>query len=306
MGEKSRWYSNLEVKKAISEQMQNREAIWMQVAPSRDKPFWVRKSRAESPQSVQYWLDSLGYQYNGVGAFIGTNLIDWEQVDILPPSLRTKGFHRRSYSDIWKEYLIPSKCNDRGLVWSDIWIGKTLLFDFDSPKNPLWAFERADKVATHLTSEYGAECFVVFSGSKGFHVHVGLEDSRRLVGIDWEDYQDHKDPLKVIGQAHADKVVELASEAGVNYTTEDRSSNFRQGIVRCPYSIHPKTGQIVWPLDMKSIEKLRSKDNLTIEGVAKTIHRWDIPNQSTIAELEYTYITPEFKVKDRGMPRFVA
>ena len=69
MGEKSRWYSNLEVKKAISEQMQNREAIWMQVAPSRDKPFWVRKSRAESPQSVQYWLDSLGYQYNGVGAF---------------------------------------------------------------------------------------------------------------------------------------------------------------------------------------------------------------------------------------------
>ena len=92
MGEKSRWYSNLEVKKAISEQMQNREAIWMQVAPSRDKPFWVRKSRAESPQSVQYWLDSLGYQYNGVGAFIGTNLIDWEQVDILPPSLRTKGF----------------------------------------------------------------------------------------------------------------------------------------------------------------------------------------------------------------------
>ena len=57
---------------------------------------------------------------------------------------------------------------------------------------------------------------------------------------------------------------------------------------------------------MKSIEKLRSKDNLTIEGVAKTIHRWDIPNQSTIAELEYTYITPEFKVKDRGMPRFVA
>ena len=100
--------------------------------------------------------------------------------------------------------------------------------------------------------------------------------------------------------------MELASEAGVNYTTEDRSSNFRQGIVRCPYSIHPKTGQIVWPLDMKSIEKLRSKDNLTIEGVAKTIHRWDIPNQSTIAELEYTYITPEFKVKDRGMPRFVA
>ncbi len=53
MSEKSRWYSNIEVKKAISQQMKNREAIWMQVAPSRDKPYWVRKSRAENPNTVQ-------------------------------------------------------------------------------------------------------------------------------------------------------------------------------------------------------------------------------------------------------------
>jgi hypothetical protein len=74
--------------------------------------------------------------------------------------------------------------------------------------------------------------------------------------------------------------------------------------VRCPYTIHPKTGQIVWPLDMKDVERLRNKTNLDIEGVAKTLHKWDIPNQSSIAELEFTYLTPEFKVKDRGLPLF--
>ena len=153
MNENSRWYSNSEVKRAIANQMTNREAIWMQVAPSRDKPFWVRKTKVNTPSSVTYWLDSLNYQYNSIGAFIGTNLIDWEQMDMLPPTLRAKGFDRKKYTEVWKEYLSPPKCTERGLKWEDIWIGKSLLFDYDSPDDPLISFVKADKVAKHLTSE---------------------------------------------------------------------------------------------------------------------------------------------------------
>ena len=277
--------------------MKGREAIWAQYPSSGDKPFWVRRTRAESGSSVKYWVDTLNPEYNSIGAFIGTNIIDWSAIDILPPSLRTAGFSRNQYKKIWNQYLTPRGCEYRGLVWEDIWVGKSLLFDFDNPKRPMVAFQKADMVARYLENKLDAKVFMVFSGSKGFHVHVSVEDSLRITGVVFKEFKDKKDPLKTIGQIYADKVMEIASKAGVNYATEDRSSNFRQGIVRCPYSIHPKTGQVVWPLSEKNRQDLKVAKDLDIMGIAELLHPWDIPCQSHLPDGDIvTYITPEYKL----------
>ena len=115
-------------------------------------------------------------------------------------------FGRRQFTDIWNQYLLPKGCEEREVVWEDIWIGKSLLFDFDNADNPMIAFHRADKVARYLTRVLKATCYMVFSGSKGFHVHVSPEDSLRLTGVNFKDFKEMKDPLKKIGKIYADKI----------------------------------------------------------------------------------------------------
>lgn len=297
-----RWYSNLTIQKALAEQMENREVIWAQFPRSKDKPFWARRTHITGANSIDYWLNSLDYEYHSIGIFIGTNIFDWDAMDVTPPPFRTKGFGRKQFTNVWNQYLLPKGCEDRGLVWEDIWLGKSLLFDFDNAENPMVAFHRADKVAKYLTKVLKASCYMVFSGSKGFHVHVSPEDSLRLTGVNFADFKEMKDPLKKIGKIYANKVVEIADAAQVSYADEDRSSNFRQGIVRCPYSIHPKTGQIVWPLSSKNLNDLRELQEASVEEIANILHEWDIPCQSHIPdEGKITYITPEYRVTDRGL-----
>lgn len=296
-----RWYSNHAVQTGLSLVMQDREVIWSQFPNSGDKPFWARKTKVTSPHSIEYWTTALNRNFNSIGVFIGSNVINWDAMDIEPPPLRAKDFTRQDYSDVWNQYLSPKGCKERGVVWEDIWVAKTLVFDFDSVHNPMVAFHRADQVSKYLYDN-GYQPYMVFSGSKGFHIHLSIEDSRKLVGFDLADYRDLADPLKKIGRLYADKVVEICQKARVSYDNEDRSPNFRQGIVRCPYSIHPKTGQIVWPLDKKNLAELRKHDKLSVGEIAQKLHKWDINQQSYIAkDYNITYITPEYIVESRGL-----
>ena len=77
------------------------------------------------------------WPYEAVGMFIGTNRVDWTKIDELPPSLRSKGMTRKAYKEIWDDYLTPEGCEKRGLNWSEIWYGKSLLFDFDDANEPM-------------------------------------------------------------------------------------------------------------------------------------------------------------------------
>ena len=297
-----RWYSNPAVQQALASAMQGREVIWAQFPNSGDKAFWVRRTQVKNEHSIEYWTTALNREFNSIGIFIGSNIINWEAVDIQPPPLRAKSFTRHDYTDVWKQYLTPEGCAERGLDWNDIWVSKTLVFDFDSPLNPMKSFHKADQVSRYL-HEQGCTPYMVFSGSKGFHIHLNREDSERLVGFKLSEYSNLKDPLKKIGQLYAQTVVDICKEAGISYDNEDRSPNFRQGIVRCPYSVHPKTGQIVFPLDAKNLADLRKHESLTIEEIAKVLHPWDINCQSYIAkDYDKTFITPEYKMISRGLP----
>ena len=87
----------------------------------------------------------------------------------------------------------------------------------------------------------------------------------------------------------------------------DQAPNHRQGIIRCPYAIHERSGQVVWPLDSHDLKLLRdgSTDWSDAVSLAASIHSWEIPVQSPLAEasgIEKTWIHPESTVVDRGLP----
>ena len=303
----SRWLGNSAVQGEMASILQNRESAWMQSSPSKDKPFWCRRVRITSAKSVDYWLNSLQWPYYAVGTFMGTNVINWDAMDIQPPPLRAKGNLRSEHKKAWEDYLLPKKCAERGIDWNDIWVGKSMLFDFDDRNKPMLAFDVAMKTANHLADELGCSPMMVFSGSKGFHVHVNPDEASEIANCTLNDYTDNKDPLRAMGKHYGSVVETIAKDATkVKFPIEDRSSNFRQGIVRCPYSIHPKTGQIVWPLDDRNIEGLGMlKDDASIEDIARQLHAWDIPSQSSlVGDSGLTYISPESRCIGRGMPLF--
>jgi len=299
-----RWLGNHAVQMALLDQAMNREVQMVQFAQTGRKPFWVRRIHLNSAKSIDYWFKSLHWPYEAVGMFVGTNRIDWSQVDELPPTLRSKGTTRKQYKETWTQYLTPQGCEQRGLDWKQIWYGKSLLFDFDDPVRPMQAFDKAERTAEFLSETFDVTPRMVFSGSKGFHIHLDLEDSYKVGGLKPIDFIDDKDPLLKLGRHNGNLVQEIASAAcGERYPIADRSSNFRQGVVRCPYSIHPKTGQVVWPLDGADLLKVRSLDeSASILDIARKLHPWDVPVQSHLAEIEQTFIHPENKVFQRGLP----
>jgi len=299
-----RWYGNSAVRYVLGVMGRNRETIWSVYPKSGDKPFFVRKCLSGGTNHVEYWLDTLHYEYNSIGGFISTNLIDWDVLPSAPPPYRTKA--RKEFDKEWKKYLIPVECNKMGLRWEDIFIGKSLLFDFDDKKYPMKAYRKAEKVAVYLLKEHSIQSTIIFSGNKGFHIFVDPASASILTGVVFDDFKGAKDPLREIGQIYARAVVELSKNAGVSYSDEDRSPNYRQGIHRMPYSIHPKSGQVVWPLNEKNIKSVRVlSDDSNIIDIAKALHSWDIPCQSGVPDDDrLTYITPEYQISNRGLPKF--
>jgi hypothetical protein len=304
----SRWLRNSAIQGELVNVLKSREAIWSQSSPSKDKPFWRRRTRITSPTSIKYWLDTLQYPYYSVATFMGTNVIDWDKMPIQPPPLRTTAERKREHREAWDSYLTPKGCKELGLDWEDIWIGKSMLFDFDHKELPMIAFDNAIKTANYLADELSCSPMMVFSGSKGFHIHVNPDEASILAECTPQDFIEKKDPLRDLGKKYASVVETIAKSAtNMKFPIEDRSSNFRQGIVRCPYSIHPKTGQVVYPLDMRDIENIQGlKEDAGILDIAKRLHGWDIPNQSSSAVdgYDYTYIPPESRCIGRGMPLF--
>lgn len=304
----SRWLGNSAIQDELVEVLKDREAIWSQSSPSKDKPFWRRRTRITAKTSIQYWLDSLQYPYYSVATFMGTNVIDWDKMPIQPPPLRTTKERKVEHKEAWDSYLTPKGCAELGLDWESIWVGKSMLFDFDHRELPMLAFDKALKTANYLADELSCSPMMVFSGSKGFHVHLSPDEASMVADCTISDFSDKKDPLRDLGKHYGSVVETIAKDATkMKFPIEDRSSNFRQGIVRCPYSIHPKTGQVVYPLDMRDIENIEGlNEDAGIIDIAKRLHAWDIPNQSSssLEGYDLTYITPEARCIGRGMPVF--
>ena len=144
------------------------------------------------------------------------------------------------------------------------------------------------------------------SGNKGFHIWVHPEDIQKLIPV---DVMTKVHTLQSWGQLLAGLVREIVSEilgsthwlATPPPLNTDLSPNWMQGLVRCPYSIHEKSGQIVWPLDQEEITNLDlwMDEGSLATDVAGLLHSWVSAFSGYSGKL--TYHPPHNKMYQRTL-----
>lgn len=312
------WLDDPAVRGAISDFARQRE-VKLTVHPSTDKAddFGFRQQRFQMSDSVRDCLKTLDWPAREVSIFVSTNLLDWHMTQ-LPPPLRkkgVKGFNKEEikvFRERWKKTLMREECKKLHIDFDTIWVGKDLVWDVDLPNHPGAAFGVANDIAKFLESSHGLHPQIVFSGSKGFHVWIQSEEAK-LLAKKVSPYYDptygkQNDALRYISKIYRTIVESMFDEAttGTSINYLDLSPIQRQGVIRCPYSIHPKTGQIVWPLDAEERKALESliADNYDVSlwDIITTIHPWTQTNEIRRTDFPEMGIHPFNEVWQRGFP----
>lgn len=271
------------------------------------RPYGVRHQVVEHSDVLLGWISAMSDKpTDAISVHFGTNLLG-DGLDGRPRLVDQ--INSKQVRDEWRGTW--TKRFDSGELVLE---GKSLVWDIDDPDDLETAFETADAIAAELSKHVIMPDHaprVVFSGGKGFHVWIRDEEAVRglcssLVGADVTAMTPKKRAA-----AHREVVKEISRRSiGREIPHLDQAPNHRQGIIRCPYAVHERTGQIVWPLDVDELERLRDGDGIDWSSpvaLAKSIHPWEIPVQSPMAEalgVESTWIHPEASVKDRGMPAY--
>ena len=293
------WMGNLAVQNEIVKVMRNREVmIHKMYVDSEGFTKRITKRRLYASGTDQFKTIQRMYKYNTNGLsfhyYIGSNVIDLKKINM--PML---------HKIFTPEYRLFKKKWDEKLGNPAYYLDKNMIWDFDDEALPMNAFKEADKLCLWLTNE-GYSPMMVFSGGKGFHVWLNKEESLKLVGQTWTDVQHYKEPHKSLGHIYRDVLQDCMVKAtGHELRQDDNSPILAQGMIRCPYSIHPKTGQIVYPLDKENLEKLRKMDEKSqVIDIAKDIHDWESDAENYFGEDEgmKLYHPPMSKVFNRGMP----
>lgn len=311
------WLETSSVCGAIWEASQNREVKFTVHPSDESDDYGYRHSRFSYSGDVPKWLRNLHWPNNDVSIFIGTNLLDWKQLK-LPPRLRLKGksgYNKEaflSYGRYWKAATRRDVCEEHDIDWDKIWKGKNMVWDIDHEEYPLTAFSIAYDIAEFLKNQ-DVTPQIVFSGSKGFHVWLNPEDSKSYsekLNPDLWNLKDDPDPLQTVALVYKEVVSQVYEYIATEEISKlDLAPCQRQGIIRCPYSVHPKTAQVVWPLEDEEIKRLRDlvefNAKASIEEISKTIHKqgWIIENQSSMCGFR-TYLPAQYglKVWKRGFP----
>ena len=253
-----------------------------------------RKLYANGSKHIGYIVNRLTDKRYGMKIGICSNLIDFKKLN--PPLL--KDMFKPEWR-LWEQAVYKPNIGN-----PEIYHSKNLIWDIDAEGEPMKAFYQGEKLCTHLTS-LGYAPMMVFSGSKGFHVWLNESASTRLVGKHFSDFKD--DNAKFLAKAYCEVVKSLFELAtGEEFRNADLTPVERQGIIACPYSIHWKTGQLVWPMDEANLEAVRglTADAQPID-IAKALHTQD-NGQLWQTDLEFTdailYFPPCHTVSNRGMP----
>ena len=313
-----RWLDDPAVQGAISVFARNRE-VKLTVHRSKDKSedFGFRQQRFRKSSSVGEVLKTLGWPAREISLFVGTNNLNWNLMR-LPPPLRSRGvtgFNKDAiveYRNFWKDTLTREKCKALQVDFETIWNGKDMVWDIDLPQHPGAAFGVTNEIAKFLESTHGLHPQIVFSGSKGFHLWLHADEAKVLATkvspYFSPTYDKEDDALRYQSKIYRTVVEAMFDEAttGTKINYLDLAPVQRQGVIRCPYSIHPKTGQIVWPLDAEerlALEQLVSKNfEVTLWDIVTTIHPWTKTNEIDREDFPEMGIHPFREVWQRGFP----
>ena len=309
---KHRWYGDHSVQTAIWAIGRDRE-IKYQIKKEDDEIIGMRRRRFWGSDAVRLELHGVGADQRPIGVMVSTNRIDWKLLPptLLPPNLRNTGqsgyakSEMSDYKTTWEALLNPVACENVGIDFYALWWGKDLVWDFDNPKDMKAAFDAAHKVAQYLEEEHKVRPVIIFSGSKGFHVWVKAEEAAKVVGWDMKvDGPNFEDPLREQGRAYSSFVKQTAKTLGLHLPRDDLAPNYRQGMVRCPYSVLEKTGQLAYPLDSKQIKVLENTKTLeNAEHIASLIHPWD--TESFIGSGGKSWMPPCSEVHSRNLWRLL-
>lgn len=271
------WYSRREVAIALWNRLHNHEVKWLIDDPEIGE-FGIRNARVSRQDDVLQWLNILDAGKRPVGIYLGTNLVDWNQIK-LPPRLR-EGENwnreaRQEYRELWKQYHDPEFLGAEKFL--DTWIGKLMVWDVDD-ENLGTAFQTALKIHDELCSR-SLSPEMIFSGGKGFHIVLNSEESAMCAGVTLKELIDKPNPLKLLGKRYREAVQAVATVAtGESLYRYDMAPTHRMGLIRCPYSLHQKTGLPVWPLSNKEIELLKGSVFITPQDVADILFSWATEN----------------------------
>ena len=248
------WYTDIGVLHQICAITHSRETKWNIVLP---KKMWgIRHRFLGSTQYLEKELAVLDIHNRPVGMMVGTQEINWSNIppaDHPPSQLISNGsFNIREIKNYNKDWKMIIDDPDVAKIGNQI-----MVFDFDDPIDLRKAFDDALYLYNYLRDQDIYPSFI-FSGNKGFHIWVHPEDIQKLTPV---DVMTKYHTLQSWGQLLAGVVREIVAEVlGSEHwlaqsppINNDLSPNWMQGLVRCPYSIHEKSGQIVWPLDQEDI-----------------------------------------------------
>jgi len=135
----------------------------------------------------------------------------------------------------------------------NVFLGQELYFDIDSPGDLAAAKEDAHALLRFLRSEGLEDLRVVYSGSKGFHVHAYDFESRFAVALP-EDPRDREAAAQVARADLVDRIVKAGIGIDVEITMDPRR------ILRLPGTVHGKTFNIcefVAPAELDAFQPTR-------------------------------------------------
>ena len=264
------WYTNKAVLHQIRDITYRRETKWQVILPS--KNLWgIRHRFIGSIDYLEKELAILDIHNRPVGMMVGTQEINWSNIppaDHPPSQLISNGSWNseiKTYNNNWKGIIEDTDVAKIG--------NQIMVFDFDDTKNLRIPFDNALLVYNYLLELQCTPSFI-FSGNKGFHIWVHPEDIQRLIPV---DVMTKVHNLQSWGRLLAGLVKEIVSDVlGSAHPIADLSPNYMQGMVRCPYSIHETSAQIVWPLDQEDIInlELNLEEGSLATDVAGLLHDW--------------------------------
>lgn len=170
-----------------------------------------------------------------------------------PPPLRSKDEQAiyQNYTNAfqkWKNEVWNETLDDEGFC-----IGRDLVWDVDDVYEDSDALIASCQIAEHLKENYGVQNVEIdYSGSKGFHVVVAWDEAKKVLNMTEKDLT----PLQTCAKRTWGLVKKVFREAtGEEFREADLSPMRRQGIRRCPFSVHPKTHRVCYPLARRHVLK---------------------------------------------------
>ena len=270
LNEINSWHTNKAVLHQLRDITYSRETKWQIILPS-NKMWGIRHRFLGSIDYLEKELAILDIHNRPVGMMVGTQEINWSNIppaDHPPSKLISNGSWNteiKTYNNDWKGIIEDP---DVARIGNQI-----MVFDFDDTRDLRIPFDNALDIYNYLRDKDINPSFI-FSGNKGFHIWVHPEDIQKLIPV---EVMTKVHTLQSWGRLLAGVVKEIVEEVlGSAHPIADLSPNYMQGMVRCPYSIHEKSGQVVWPLDQEEIINLdlNLEDGSLATDVAGLLHTW--------------------------------